>query len=388
MKKKILSSSTLVTLLVISMFSSMFVVSVNAIDYPTVRPDNPNTYGESHTRGEGHSVLVGGVSLICPEPIIGNYTDDVVGHWIVCYHGQVVGPYNGILAGSVGRVAWFAWCLTENGTYSATVTFDCWIKWKLDDGNWMSMLRYNAGTCTVTITVGDGNNTNDTGNNTCFLAGTKILMDDLSVKNIEQIQRGDVVKSISMTTGEIESDRVVELKSHSPDEMEDGYLEIGVDKGLTVNVTPNHPIMVIENDFRALQDSSDPNVFNDGCEFAFIKAGDLKVGDKMFGRTVTSITEYPEAQEWSYDLVLENNLNYIVVDTPSSSYEGDGFSIGGRIALEDGWIKVGDQEYLPTIAPGVKGNSASAVYIEGIEIFGLTNVAIYALPMLQPMIEG
>lgn len=53
--------------------------------------------------------------------------------------------------------------------------------------------------------------------------------------------------------------------------------------------------------------------------------------------------------------------------------------LDGWTVLRDQMVQIGSP-FLLTIAPGVKGNSASAVYSEE---FGL-----YALPMLQPIIEG
>ena len=375
MKKKILSSLMLMTLLVTSMFSSIFIVTT------AIAEDIPGTI--SSGRAEWHnttgsvdnvSFLSGSDHISCPDPII---TLNSASHCtILFYRGNPEGYHNGhsfILAGSIGRFGLFAWHTQYSSI--ARVDFDVLADFYYSSTpSWSWQWYHNVGTVGVEVTVEGSDDTNDTDNTTCFLAGTKILMDDLSAKNIERIRPGDMVKSIDMITGEIVSDSIVELEAHSPEEMEGGYLEVEVDDNVTVDVTPNHPVMVIEDDFSA------SSIFADGCNFAFIRAADLKVGDRIFDRNITSINEYPNAHEWSYNLVLENNLNFVIVNDRSP---GGGVSGGDQLdPVLDGWTLLKDQmvqmslSYLPSIAPGVKGNSASAVYSEE---FG-----VYALPMLQP----
>ena len=154
-------------------------------------------------------------------------------------------------------------------------------------------------------------------NGTCFLAGTKILMADGRLKNIEKIKPGDKVLSVNINTGKVESDRVKRLVTHSPAEMNSGYVEIRLDTRNRIKVTPNHLCMVSKRDFREDLRSQprDSGIFNDRYKFASLKAGSVRVGDKLVGRTVISIESYPDAEESSYDIQLENNINYIVVGT-------------------------------------------------------------------------
>ncbi len=233
---------------------------------------------------------------------------------------------------------------------------------------------------------------------TCFLAGTSILMastsidneNSMMIKNIEDIRSGDIVMTVNSITGKIEGNPVSEVQCHKPDEMKDGYLEIvlkssednidvnqpgdigssdnKVDR-LTLKVTPEHPILVYEDEYLSsylsadADLSSDFDLFDDGNKLIYVKAGDLKKGDKIFGSVIESIIAYPRAQEDSYHLVfLDSNLHYILVpeDLEISLEEGylPGFDDGsselpGEIG---GYAQILISK--PTIAPGSKGGSS------------------------------
>lgn len=98
----------------------------------------------------------------------------------------------------------------------------------------------------------------------CFLKDTKIYMDDETLKDIQDICVGDIVKSYDEINDEWKNGTVSTVFHHSPEEMTDYYLVINND----LRVTPNHLIKV---------------------EGVWITAGDLKVGDVYGGNTITSI---------------------------------------------------------------------------------------------------
>lgn len=93
-------------------------------------------------------------------------------------------------------------------------------------------------------------------NPTCFLAGTKIVMDDGTYKNIEDINIGDKVKSYNEESQTITTGEVVTVFNHKESEMTGQYLIINND----LKVTTNHPI------------------YKDG---KWIDAVKLKIGDKI-----------------------------------------------------------------------------------------------------------
>jgi len=130
------------------------------------------------------------------------------------------------------------------------------------------------------------------GFDTCFLAGTKVLMADGSYKNIEEINIGDMVLSYHEHTKRIVPCRVANVFAHHPNEMAGYYLLIN--NGL--RVTPNH------------------RFYSDG---RWVYAGNLKVGDSLFSKDmgssyqVVSIKKIYERAE-SFDLEVESCHTYFV----------------------------------------------------------------------------
>jgi hypothetical protein len=94
---------------------------------------------------------------------------------------------------------------------------------------------------------------------TCFLAGTKVIMADGTYKNIEEIVVGDLVLSYDENTGKILPCEVIGTFHHAPEEMGDYYLVIN--GGL--KVTPNH------------------RFYSKGT---WVYAGNLQVGDSLFSQ--------------------------------------------------------------------------------------------------------
>ncbi len=72
-------------------------------------------------------------------------------------------------------------------------------------------------------------------NDTCFVAGTRVLMADGSYKNIEDIVVGDWVKSYDEELGVLCDSQVSCVHHHSADEMFDFYLLLNDYLGVTVN---------------------------------------------------------------------------------------------------------------------------------------------------------
>jgi len=118
----------------------------------------------------------------------------------------------------------------------------------------------------------------------CFLSDTKISMADGTLKNIQDIQLGDKVKSYDPLSDDWKTGTVTELFHHAPEEMTDYYLIINND----LRVTPNHPILV------------------DGV---WIDAGDLKIGDVYGGNIIIVETYHTYCIVWgnSKDLSVAHN---------------------------------------------------------------------------------
>lgn len=127
------------------------------------------------------------------------------------------------------------------------------------------------------------------GHTACFTEGTQILMADGSYNNIEDIGPGDKVASYNLENGTREVDTVTKLLVH-PDTT-GGYLVINGN----LNVTPNHPMWVINKNSWARADS-------------------LKESDKLQGPNgeeirISSI-EKVDGVNTVYNLSLVGNNNY------------------------------------------------------------------------------
>ena len=125
------------------------------------------------------------------------------------------------------------------------------------------------------------------GGTKCFLAGTKILMSDNSLKNIENIKVGDLIMSFDESTGTIKEDKIVDLFHFLPEDMiEDFYLIING----RIRVTINHPLFI---------------------NGKWIRADELKLGDPLAEGVVTSIDKVYERVP-TYNFATEIYHTYLV----------------------------------------------------------------------------
>jgi len=128
--------------------------------------------------------------------------------------------------------------------------------------------------------------------NTCFLAGTEVLMADGSYKNIERVKVGDLVRSYEEKTKEFVSCKVAKVFHHTPEEMTDYYLVIND----ALKVTPNHLLY---------------------ANGKWIPAGTLNIGDCLFNKAqktdyrVSSIKRVYERAP-TFDLEIEPCHTYFV----------------------------------------------------------------------------
>jgi len=124
----------------------------------------------------------------------------------------------------------------------------------------------------------------------CFLAGTQVVMADESYKNIEDIVVGDVVKSFDEKTGRIVEGKVTQIFHHAPEEMGEYYVVIND----FLKITPNH------------------RVYSDG---KWVEAGELKIDNSLFyphsEYSVFSIEKVFEKVS-TYDFSVGNSHNYFV----------------------------------------------------------------------------
>ena len=137
----------------------------------------------------------------------------------------------------------------------------------------------------------------------CFLSETKILMADSSYKNIEDVKEGDYVASYDFETKGLVGSLVKKKFVHDYD---GEYLIING----RLKVTPNHPLFVDEQ---------------------WKKAGEVKVGDKLFGKdgdeveVVSVRTERGKLKVYNLEISGVNNYfaeNVLVHNKDTGEEEG------------------------------------------------------------------
>ncbi|MGE5041460.1 MAG: Hint domain-containing protein [Candidatus Levyibacteriota bacterium] len=151
---------------------------------------------------------------------------------------------------------------------------------------------------------------------TCFTGDTLITMADGSYKQIKDIQLGDKVQSFNEKIKKMESDTVVTLFHHKPEEMGDYYLVVTTSNGKDVGVTPNH------------------RVYREGD---WVEATYLHIGDKLFSDKghVIAITGIKKVYKKvpTYNISIKNNhvyfANFLVHNAKPS------FLAGTKISMAD-----------------------------------------------------
>ncbi|RLF57968.1 MAG: hypothetical protein DRN25_05775 [Thermoplasmata archaeon] len=127
-------------------------------------------------------------------------------------------------------------------------------------------------------------------NNSCFLAGTMVLMGNGTYKPIEKVKVGDIVKALDTKTGRISNRRVTKVYHHSPDEMPGYYIVIND----CLKVTPNHLLYT---------------------EKGWKYASQLKLGDKLSsGKGYVEIKSLKRIYKRvpTYNLEVEKDHTYLV----------------------------------------------------------------------------
>ncbi len=163
----------------------------------------------------------------------------------------------------------------------------------------------------LTIAAGAGN---------CFLAGTKVSMADGSYRNIEEVKPGEKVVSFDQVKQEAVVAKVTQVFHHSTEEMvNDHYLIIQTEKGVQLQVTPNHPI------------------YSGGV---WKPAGELKVGEDLLNERneadkITSIQKVYE-KVLTYNLEVEKYHVYYAEGILVHNKPGGAGNTGGNLYLSGG----------------------------------------------------
>lgn len=163
-------------------------------------------------------------------------------------------------------------------------------------------------------------NINLVSHNACFPAGTKILLDSGEYKNIEDISKGDQLRTFNIATSEFESGTVGSIKTS----VQNKLITIETNTGKLIKSTPGHLFYT-----------------NGGWEIA----GKLDVGDTLLNSIgeeveITSINSEEGEFTVYHILNVENTFNYFAEDilVHNVSFR-DCFVAGTLISLGDGDVK-------------------------------------------------
>ena len=167
------------------------------------------------------------------------------------------------------------------------------------------------------IVTGTANDLNiHAGNITCFAANTKITMSDGTLKNIQDIKIGNMVKSYDVNKRQVKNAKVIKIFHHSSKDVSDGYLILKIQNGRILKVTPNHPIFVNSQ---------------------WKEAGKLKLGDLLLqedGKKMRLVSiKKIKGQIPVYNLEVDEYHNYfaegVLVHNKAGNFGGNLYLSGG-----------------------------------------------------------
>jgi len=115
----------------------------------------------------------------------------------------------------------------------------------------------------------------------CFAAGTKITMSDNSLKNIEDMKKGDLVRSFNTEAEQIRHAKVIKL------------------------IQREDPIIKINDELEAAPDQ--PIYMSD---LSMKMAVELRAGDLLFNEIKVNSIEYLPDKVETYDLILKDAVNF------------------------------------------------------------------------------
>lgn len=148
----------------------------------------------------------------------------------------------------------------------------------------------------------------------CFLAGTQVITENGSYKNIEDVEVGDMVKSFDVKTGAMVNRKVTCVFHHTPDEMTKYYLVINN----FLKVTPNH-LLYHDDRWMFFDDISVDEVINNVPIFSV---------EKVFEQMPT------------FDLEIEQNHNYFI------RFSNDPFLVHNEFDVDGPWAPTSKPAYL------------------------------------------
>lgn len=140
----------------------------------------------------------------------------------------------------------------------------------------------------------------------CFIAGTKITMEDGSEKNIEDVVIGDEVLSYNEEKRCIEPKKVIKLNSPIHDDL----VEYTLSNGIKITSTFDHPFYVNGLNLASYQPNWTNERYDLPSEVGKIKVGDFVNLSNKEKAEIISIIELDRVFTQTYIISVEDNRNF------------------------------------------------------------------------------
>jgi prepilin-type N-terminal cleavage/methylation domain-containing protein len=144
----------------------------------------------------------------------------------------------------------------------------------------------------------------------CFSPDSLISMSDGSTKKISEIKLGDKVLSYDRDNKKITEEIVTHIFDNSVEQMGDHYLEINLENGEKIEVTPSHPFAHPNMDEEGLKRAKDlrPGDYLMSKDLNYIKIGSIY---KVFKSIKTYNLEISNTHTFIVDGIIVGNMTFI-----------------------------------------------------------------------------
>ncbi len=150
----------------------------------------------------------------------------------------------------------------------------------------------------------------------CFDTGTKVLMADGTLKNIEEVHIGDMVMSLNEDTGEYIPQRVTStIIKHNSDDL----VYVNLSNGERIGMRAYHPLLTTEG-WKSLRPTLAETIMEAG-KVELLEVGDILIGYEENVKIVSIETRADIPNYNTYNLSVEGYHNYIVNGVVAHNYE-------------------------------------------------------------------
>ena len=167
----------------------------------------------------------------------------------------------------------------------------------------------------------------------CLIAGTKVTMADGTLKNIEDVNKGDIV--LSFESGSIAEMKIKKVSSPVHDEL----VKLEFDE-VDITLTPSHPVFIKDKGWSSVSPEDSINKFDYGLdECAQLEVGDITLqykDNEIVELELLEINEIEENETVTYTISGETIHNFFANSILVHNAVGDGLQ-------EDNWSGSGEK---------------------------------------------